>query len=183
MVEILEVTPSIALRRAKWRYNGAERPDFAEPVAEGQESVWDYPRPPRVEPVVGTIEVSTGGQRVAHTCGAVRVCETAGAPTYYFPPEDVAGVGLHPTGAVSVCEWKGVAQELSLDGMVAAGWRYLKVYPEYRALCRWVAFYPFVVDCYVGEERVAAQPGGYYGGWVTSNLAGPIKGLPGSEGW
>ncbi len=183
MVEILAVTPGVAAERAKWRYNGRVRPDFAEPVAKGAESVWDYPRPPRIEPVAKTLRVLAGERLVAETHSGVRVCETAGAPAYYFPPGDVASERLQPTGDRSVCEWKGVAEELSLEGAAPAAWRYVEVFAQYRQLYRWIAFYPYVFECYIGDERVTAQPGSYYGGWVTDTLAGPIKGLPGSENW
>ena len=82
MVEILAVTPGVAAERAKWRYNGRVRPDFAEPVAKGAESVWDYPRPPRIEPVAKTLRVLAGERLVAETHSGVRVCEKAGAPAY-----------------------------------------------------------------------------------------------------
>lgn len=183
MVEILEVTPSVAAQRAKWRYDGTTRPDFAESVTKGVESVWDYPRPPRIEPVAKTLRVRVAGRLVAATQNGVRVCETAGAPTYYFPPEDVAVDSLEPTGNRSACEWKGVAEELGLESIAPAAWRYVEVFAEYRALYRWVAFYPRALECYVGDERVTAQPGDDYGGWVTAGLAGPIKGPPGSENW
>jgi len=83
----------------------------------------------------------------------------------------------------SVCEWKGLAESLSLPGAANAGWRYTDMFPEFQILHRWVAFYPSIVDCYLGGQRVSTQPGGYYGGWVSSDLVGPIKGEPGSSGW
>ena len=183
MVEILAVTSSVAMQRNKWRHNGTVRPDFAEAVSPGRESVWDYPRPPRVEPVAEILRVLAGETPLATTHRAVRVCETAGAPAYYFPPEDVAGVALETTGQRFACEWKGVAEELGVESVGPLGWRYVAVYPEYRELYNWVAFNPGEVDCYIGDELVAAQPGGYYGGWVSANLAGPIKGESGSEDW
>lgn len=126
--------------------------------------------------------VRSGGKIIAETERGRRVLETAGAPTYYFPPEDV----LEPVladGARSICEWKGVAESLSVAGIAGIGWRYVEMFPEFQTLHRWIAFYPSVVDCYLGDEHITPQPGGYYGGWVSADLAGPIKGGPGSSGW
>ena len=109
--------------------------------------------------------------------------ETAGAPTFYFPPEDVETGMLTREGPSSVCEWKGVAVSFSVGRLAAACWCYEDTFPEFDALAGWFAFHPAHLRCFVGDERVSAQPGGYYGGWVTSNLRGPIKGLPGSGGW
>ena len=121
-------------------------------------------------------------QVIAKTQRGRRVLETAGAPTYYFPPEDVI-VPVTADGSRSICEWKGVAESLSVSGIENIGWRYVEMFPEFQTLHRWIAFYPTVVNCYLGGERVTPQPGGYYGGWVTADLVGPIKGEPGSSGW
>jgi len=158
----------------------------------GQESVWDFPRPPRVEPVAELVRVVFGGVTIARSSRALRVVETAGAPCYYVPPADCVLGALQKTARWTICEWKGVAY--SYD--VAAGKASVRdgawSYPEplvdlgmgYERIAGYFAFYAAKMDgCYVGDERVAPQPGGYYGGWVTSQLTGPIKGLPGTENW
>ena len=179
---LLEADGRIQSARAHWKYRGKTRPSFATLPLEGQESVWDYPRPPRIEAVLTTLRVETNGKLIAQTRNAVRVCETASAPTYYFPPEDIE-VELIDGAANSICEWKGVAQPLDTPGIRGAAWRYVQMFPEFVAIYKWVAFYPNKLDCFIGDDKVAAQPGGYYGGWVTSNMTGPIKGEPGSGGW
>ena len=121
-------------------------------------------------------------QVIAKTERGRRVLETAGAPTYYFPPEDVI-VPVTADGSRSICEWKGVAESLSLPGIANVGWRYVEMFPEFHSLHRWIAFYPSAVDCYLGDVLVTPQPGGYYGGWVSADLVGPIKGEPGSSSW
>lgn len=186
------ITPNAAVlagRRA-WRYTGASRPEFAEsvPAGEGYESVWDYPRPPRQELRSQLVEVCSDSLVIARSERAVRVAETASAPTWYVPPEDVQQEFLQPSAAQSLCEWKGLAQGFDLVGdsvvpVADVGWRYIKVFPEFQNLQGWYAFYPQRIDCYVDGERMQAQPGGYYGGWVAANMLGPIKGSPGSSGW
>ena len=186
MVEVLEVTPGVARARSKWRYRGDERPTFAEPVGEGEESVWDFPRPPRQEPVAATLRVVAGDRVVASPHRGVRILETAGAPTYYFPPSDVEQDALIDLPGQSLCEWKGLATSFALRGAAddsAVGWRYDTTFPEFLSIRGWCAFYPGVLHCYIGDERVRPQPGGYYGGWVTEGLRGPIKGEPGSGAW
>ncbi len=179
----LALTPAIAAARDKWRYRGDERPGFAEPVAAGEESVWDFPRPPRIEAVAQRMRVCASDTVVAETGQGVRVLETAGAPTYYFPPCDVDFGQLEREGEASLCEWKGVATTFSVAGHRGAAWTYERTFEEFAAIRGWLAFYPTVLDCYLDDERVTAQPGGYYGGWVTRRLRGPIKGGPGSGAW
>ena len=173
--------------RTHWQHTGKQRPAFAEATVAGEESVWDFPRPPIAEPVEEEVRVCVGEQVIARSLGAVRVLETAGAPTYYLPPQDVDEKIVIPGAVTSLCEWKGLAQELHVSTadrqIEGAGWRYVRMFPAFAELFEWPSFYPNKVTCYVGEERVAAQPGGYYGGWVTSRLKGPIKGEPGSSGW
>ena len=181
-VPILPVSPQIARARLKWRFVGDERPEFAEPTGPGEESVWDFPRPPIIEPVSERLRVVSGDVLIADTRRGVRVIETAGAPTYYFPPQDVSGEAVTFGDMVSVCEWKGVAQAVHMAGQ-EVGWRYVRMFEEFARLFEWVSFYPNRVECYVGDARAEAQPGGYYGGWVLPNLRGPIKGTPGSQGW
>ncbi|HEX2756726.1 MAG TPA: DUF427 domain-containing protein [Candidatus Limnocylindrales bacterium] len=154
----------------------------------GQESVWDYPRPPRVEPVPVRIRAIVGGRPIADSVRALRVVETAGAPVYYVPPADVDLGRLRPTDRTTVCEWKGPATYLDLVDperrIAAIGWTYRDPNPGYEAIRDCLAFYATKVDeAWVGDERATPQPGGFYGGWVTSTIVGPIKGEPGSWGW
>ena len=182
-IPILPTSQMILQAREKWQYTGAQRPDFAEPTEPGQESVWDYPRPPRIEPVPLPVTVLYQDQIVASTTRAVRVLETAGAPTIYFPPEDVNEALVEFGEPTSICEWKGLAQAIHVGDIRDAGWRYMQMFSEFTDLYLWPSFYPGKLDCIVGEEQARPQPGGYYGGWVTDNIRGPIKGEPGSGGW
>jgi uncharacterized protein (DUF427 family) len=154
----------------------------------GQESVWDYPRPPRVEPVPERVRAIVDGLVIADSTKALRVLETAGAPVYYVPPEDVRLDLLRPSPHHSVCEWKGQATYYTLAGPTREipniGWSYPEPKPGYEALRDHVAFYAWALDeAWVGEERATPQPGRFYGGWVTSRVVGPFKGGPGSAGW
>ncbi len=180
---VLALTPAVAAARAQWRWRGQARPPFADTPGPGQVSVWDFPRPPRLEPVAATLRVVGRGVELARTERGCRVLETAGAPTYYFPPEDVAVDSLRRTGGRSLCEWKGVAESYVWEDVDPAAWCYPQTFAEFVAIRGWFAFYPTGLECYRGDERVAAQPGGYYGGWVTADLCGPIKGEPGSGAW
>lgn len=182
-IPILPESAQITAARNQWQYDGSRRPDFADPVGPGEESVWDYPRPPRIEPVAETLRVFNGKQPVAETRRGVRVVETAGAPTYYFPPADVEAQLISPGELSSICEWKGVSQALDVAGVENAAWRYVRMFEAFAELFEWVSFYPSKLLCFVGTEQASAQPGGYYGGWVTRNLKGPIKGTAGSAGW
>ena len=184
MVEILAVTPTVADARAKWRFRGAERPDFALPASADEESVWDYPRPPRIAGVTERLRVLCGELLIAETARGVRVMETAGAPTYYFPRGDVCCEHLAMQEQVQFsCEWKGNATNFSVAGVRDAAWSYTTTYAEFASIRGWFAFFPARLDCYVGAERVKPQSGGYYGGWITRKLRGPIKGEPGTEHW
>ena len=154
----------------------------------GQESVWDYPRPPRVEPVEERVRVVVDGITIADTTDAVRVLETAGAPVYYIPRDDIRGDALAPSTGSSFCEWKGAATYWSIvtpqTRIADAAWSYEQPSPGFEAIRGRLAFYAAKVDeAWVGDERAAPQPGGFYGGWVTSRIVGPVKGEPGSWGW
>ena len=154
----------------------------------GQESVWDYPRPPRVEVTGETVEIRLGGQVVARSTRAVRVLETSHPPTYYVPVADFAPGALRPVAGSSWCEFKGVAAYVDVvAGSVTAaraGWTYPRPTPGFQALVDHVAVMPGEVDeCTVDGEVVLAQEGGFYGGWVTSRVVGPFKGGPGTRGW
>jgi uncharacterized protein (DUF427 family) len=154
----------------------------------GQESVWDYPRPPRVETCSKLVVVEFNGEVIARTTRALRLLETSHAPTFYVPPEDVRHEFLVPSARRSFCEWKGQAAYFSVKvrERIApdAAWAYPTPAPEQTRLRNHVAFYASRVDnCYVGGERVTPQPGEYYGGWITSEVVGPFKGEAGSAGW
>lgn len=150
--------------------------------------MWDYPRPPRLEPSSRLVTVEFAGTVLARTRRAVRVLETSHPPTFYLPPDDVSLDHLHLSGgAGSVCEWKGAATyyDVSAGGRIAerSAWTYLHPTPAFEAIAGYVSFYPSAFECSVGGEVVQAQPGGFYGGWVTSDVVGPFKGGPGSWNW
>lgn len=154
----------------------------------GQESVWDYPRPPAVVPTTKLVRVVFNGEVVAETRRALRVLETSHPPVYYIPPEDVRTELLTQTARRSFCEWKGAATywTLAVGERVSAdaAWSYPDPAPGYEAIAGYFAFYPQRVDeCTVDGEVVRAQEGGFYGGWITSEIVGPFKGGPGSMGW
>ena len=154
----------------------------------GQESVWDYPRPPRVEPSRRHVRVVFAGRTIAESDRALRVLETAGPPVYYVPPEDVRTDLLRPAPGITVCEWKGNARyhDVVVGDRVAgrAAWTYAAPNPGYEAIAGHVAFYPGRVDgAFLDDERVRPQPGEYYGGWITEDIVGPFKGEPGTETW
>jgi uncharacterized protein (DUF427 family) len=183
---LLRVVPSA---RAAWQH--ARRPSVIDTPGPGQESVWSFPRPPRVEPVTAPVTVALDTRTIASTRRAERVCETAGAPCYYLPPEDVDRSVLVANGRWSVCEWKGVAYAYDIVTDTAtlrgAAWSYHDPLDDlgcgFARIAGWFAFYASSLVCAIDGERVTPQPGGFYGGWVTSRLTGPIKGVPGSEGW
>ena len=165
--------------------NGRPRPD---PVGPGQESVWSYPRPPRVEPSRQSVEVWVGGERIGATTLSWRVLETSHPPTYYLPRSAFVRGSLRPAEGTSYCEWKGVASYLDLvgGGEVArrAGWFYPDPTRGFEVLAAAVAVMPGAVDrCVVDDEVVRPQEGGFYGGWITDRVVGPFKGGPGSHGW
>lgn len=183
---ILDVTPAVAAARAKWQYRGQARPPFAEATDPGEISVWDLPRPPRLEQVASELKVLHGDIVVAQTSAGMRVVETAGAPTYYFPPETVDEGLLIELAGLTLCEWKGGATSFAIrDGVDhrAVAWSYRETFAEFIEIRDWYAFYPHALGCYVGSEQAGAQPGEYYGGWVTADLKGPIKGGAGTDGW
>ncbi len=152
-----------------------------------RENVQSYPRPPVLEPVPQRIIVRLGGALVADTTRALRVLETHHAPTYYLPREDIHAT-LRPVQGSSFCEWKGVARYFDvLAGSITApraAWAYDKPTARFAAIAGHVAVYAARMDeAWVGDARVIPQPGNFYGGWVTSNLDGRIKGAPGTQHW
>ena len=153
-----------------------------------KESVWDYPRPPRVEPSTQLIRVVFNSTTTAETNRALRVLETSHPPVYYIPPGDVQQQLLSPTAHHSYCEYKGQASYYSVKvgNKVSenAAWSYHQPSTGYELLKDHLAFYPGRVDaCYVDDEPVQAQEGDFYGGWITSAIEGPFKGGPGTAGW
>lgn len=153
----------------------------------GQESVWDYPRPPRLEPSTALIEIRLGGRLIARTDRSWRVLETSHPPTFYLPRGSFEPGVLRAAAGSSVCEWKGRAAYLDLvAGEVVAeraAWTYHDPTLPFAAIAGAVAVYPAAVDATLDGEPVTAQPGGFYGGWVTSAVVGPFKGEPGTWGW
>ena len=152
------------------------------------ESVWDYPRPPRIEPSSERVVVTHAGRVLADTTASLRVLETSHPPTYYLPASSFAGGVLRAAEGASWCEWKGQASYLDVVGgdVVAAraGWFYPVPTAPYAALVDHVAVYPGLVDrCTVDGEVVRPQPGNFYGGWITSRVTGPFKGGLGTSGW
>ena len=153
-----------------------------------QESVWDYPRPPAVEPVPERLRVSFAGETVADTTEGFRLLETSHPPTYYIPRSDVRNELLRPTKRRSLCEFKGQAvyYDVVVGDRVArdAAWEYPSPSERYRELRGHLCFYPSKMDeCLVGAERVRPQEGDFYGGWITDKIVGPFKGGPGTAGW
>ena len=150
--------------------------------------MWDYPRPPRVEPSAEAVEVWLGGVRVAASTRTLRVLETSHPPTYYLPREDFAPGVLRPAAGSSWCEFKGEAAYLDVVGGDAvaprAAWTYPRPSSGFEALVGHLAVMPGAVDrCTVDGELVTPQAGGFYGGWITARVVGPFKGTPGTRGW
>ncbi len=158
------------------------------PAGPGQRSVWDFPRPPALVADPREVVVVLGGVEVCRTTGALTVLETSHPPGWYLPPQDWLPGALRPAAGTSYCEWKGVASYLDVVGgdrvAARAAWTYPTPVPAYAALRDHVAVYPAAVDrCTVDGEEVRPQEGGFYGGWVTSDVVGPFKGGPGSTWW
>ncbi len=156
--------------------------------APGQESVWDYPRPPRLEDSAKRIRVVLNGVTIADTQRAKRVLETSHPPVYYIPPDDIQMQYLTRVGRSTYCEWKGQAAyyTVTVGDRTAeqSAWFYPAPTPAFAGLKDYVAFYPSRMDaCYVNDEQVTAQPGDFYGGWITSDIVGPFKGSAGTWGW
>ncbi|MBK8434646.1 MAG: DUF427 domain-containing protein [Chloroflexi bacterium] len=158
------------------------------PPAPGQESVWDYPRPPRLEPTSKRLQIVFNGQTIADTNRGYRFLETSHPPTYYIPPADVQMQFLRRTTQNSICEWKGQAgyYSIEVDGKTAenVAWFYATPNPAYAAIKDYLCFYAQHMDaCYVAGELVVPQPGGFYGGWITQDICGPFKGEADSWWW
>ena len=162
------------------------RPTPIKPGA-GQESAWDYPRPPRLEAVDDDVEIFYADTSIAYAEKVLRVLETSHPPVYYVPREAVEDGVLVASGRSSTCEYKGVAT--FYDVVVGerrardAAWSYEQPAAGYEAMAGYVAFYPAKVECLLDGEIAAPQPGDFYGGWVTTRVVGPYKGDPGTAGW
>lgn len=164
------------------------RPPAPTPPGPGQESVWDYPRPPALVHDEREVVVVLGGVEICRTVRGMRVLETSHPPGWYLPREDWVPGSLLEVSGSSYCEWKGLATYLDVVGGQAraerAGWTYLDPVPAFAALTGAVAVYPAAMDrCTVAGEVVTAQAGGFYGGWITPDVVGPFKGGPGSRFW
>ena len=154
----------------------------------GQESVWNYPRPPRVEAASKHIKIIFNGKLIVDTHRARRVLETSHPPNYYIALDNVATEYLIPTSHATFCEWKGTASYYTLKvgdrEAKNAAWYYPNISPDYKALEGYVSFYPGLMDaCYVDDEKVKPQAGGFYAGWITQDIVGPFKGEAGTLGW
>lgn len=159
-----------------------------EPAGPEQESVWSYPRPPRLEPSGRHVVVELDGVIVADTRRALRLLETSHPPTWYLPPADVRTELLRPAAGASWCEWKGraVYWDVAVGDRVAprAAWSYPEPVTRYGALTDHLAFFAAAMDrCTVDGELALPQPGGFYGGWITADVVGPFKGGDGTSGW
>lgn len=156
--------------------------------APGQESVWDYPRPPRLEDTSKHIQIVFNSEIIADTNRAKRVLETSHPPVYYIPPEDIKMEYLIKASGASFCEWKGYAGYYTVKvgekTLEKVAWFYGDPTPTFAGIKDHIAFYAGPMDaCYVDGEKVEPQPGGFYGGWITKDIVGPFKGGPGTWGW
>ncbi|MEO1250584.1 MAG: DUF427 domain-containing protein [Pseudomonadota bacterium] len=159
-----------------------------DPVGPGQESVWDYPRPPRLEAVNERLRVLVAGHVIGETHNGYRVLETSHPPTYYFPPSDVDGQFIREAAGRSICEWKGAARYWDIVTPEAtvphAAWSYPEPTAAFRPIRDYACFYPSKAEsCWVGDEQATAQEGDFYGGWITAKIIGPFKGARGTWGW
>ena len=169
-----------------WKYRGQKRPGFAKTTGPDQESVWDYPRPPVLVPDNRLIEVHHKDQVVASSHETYRVLETASPPSFYIPPGNIKWDVLSPASGSSICEWKGVAQYWTLSSspeLGVVGWSYPDPTPSFSQIAEYVSFYPAALSCFVAGERVRAQSGKFYGGWITDEIVGPFKGEAGTLHW
>ena len=173
-------------QRLMWKYRGQARPEFADIPGPGQESVWDYPRPPKLTADTRLVEVLHAQQCIASSSRCYRVLETASPPAFYIPPADIDWQYLKAAAGSSLCEWKGTARYWALSSHRqpgAVGWSYPRPTAAFEPIADYLSFYPAIVACFVAGERVRPQPGRFYGGWVTSEIVGPFKGEPGTGHW
>jgi uncharacterized protein (DUF427 family) len=170
-----------------WTWTGTSRPPFAQHPGPGQESVWNYPRPPVIHADAREVIVCVGGVEVVRTRRALRLLETASPPGFYLPFADTLPGAFTPAAGASHCEWKGVARYWTITAggvqLLRAAWSYDDPAAPYAALRDHVAIYATEAECLVDGERVRPQDGGFYGGWVTGEIVGPWKGGAGTGGW
>jgi uncharacterized protein (DUF427 family) len=181
-------TSDLQRARDQWQWRGQQRPAFAVAPRPGQESVWDFPRPPRLALDSREVVVRWGEVEVARTRRSIRVLETAHPPSFYLPWEDVDEDLFREVPSSSFCEWKGPAKYWSLvkqeeELLRVVAWSYPTPLAGAEPLADRVAFYASRLECEVDGARVVPQAGGFYGGWITPELVGPFKGEPGSGGW
>ncbi len=155
---------------------------------QGQESVWDYPRPPKLESCGKHLRIVFNGEIILDTNRSFRILDTSHPPTYYIPMDAFKVGVLIPVSGSSFCEWKGEAiyYDIRVGDKTAfrAAWGYLNPNNAYPQLKNTISVYAYHMDaCYVGDEKVQAQEGDFYGGWITSDIVGPFKGAPGTWGW
>ena len=178
---------TLARARAAWTYRGQQRPPFAVEPGPGQESVWDYPRPPALVPSAALAEVYAGDRLLIRTRDLIRVLETGSPPTVYLPLAELDQHCLEQSPHRSFCEWKGPARYYHVRGDLGLIENAIWTYPEPLAgaevLADRFACYPSKLRCFVDGEPVKSQPGGFYGGWITSDIVGPWKGEPGTGHW
>lgn len=177
--------PWLKQARAGWSNRGVTRPSFAVDPEPGQESVWDYPRPPAIVADHRRVIVGDPVDPLAVASQSIRVLETASPPTFYLACDDVRTDRLMVVTGSSFCEWKGKATFWSLREHPdeSVGWSYPEPLPGFEAIGGCFAFYPGRIRCTVNGEVVRPQAGGFYGGWITDEIAGPFKGDPGTSGW
>lgn len=173
--------------RSKWKFTGKSRPDFAITPKSGQESVWDYPRPPAIDHDERLVIVKFNEEIIAESTRSIRILETSSPPGFYIPREDINFDFITEGTGSSVCEWKGEAVYWSLkieeNQFHNVGWSYPDPFSGFELIRSFLSFYPSKLECYVDSEKVRPQPGIFYGGWITSEIVGPFKGEPGTGWW
>lgn len=176
----MDYTPAdLEKLRSQWHYRGQERPPFAISPNKGQESVWDYPRPPSVVDSNRQVQVMLNNNLVVDSHNTVRVLETSSPPVFYLPRKEVNTTLLIPSPTTSLCEWKGVAHYCSLGmdkhTIADVAWYYPEPFEGYERLKDFIAFYPAKLVCYLDGIRVKPQRDPFYGGWITPDVVGPYK--------
>ncbi|MDA3039205.1 MAG: DUF427 domain-containing protein [Actinomycetota bacterium] len=171
--------------RSGWLNRGDRRPAFALEPAPGQESAWDYPRPPAIVVERRLVIIGDPEHPLVSTDRSLRVLETASPPTFYFAAQDVRTERLVVAGGSSFCEWKGPARFWALREQPdqAIAWSYPEPLAGFETIAGHLSFYPDRIRCEVEGEVVRPQAGGFYGGWITDKVVGPFKGDPGTSGW
>ena len=190
MADIAETSCRLSLDGQRLPFRSSKMNRMRKPIVPrvGEESVWGYPRPPRLEKVQEKIRVVFAGETITDRNHALRVLETSHPPVYYLPLQDVRSEFLVEAPGQSFCEFKGVAKywSLNVNGIRSerAAWSYPNPTPEFVGIRDYVAFYASRVnECWVGDERVRPQSGDFYGGWITSRIVGPFKGGEGTLNW